>query len=103
MLQSRFHEPLERWLPEMAPLCQVFEIDKKLLQSHAMPYVAAYTWETGTIIRALDMEEFLPPRKGAVPEEELRLRMAKMPRRQQRKLRQARPFCWKLSSSVEVG
>lgn len=67
--------------------CQVFELDKKLLQSHAMPYVAAYTWETGTLIRALDMDEFLPPRTGGVPEEELRLRRARAPRRQQRKMR----------------
>ena len=65
----------------------MFELDKKLLQAHAMPYVAAYTWETGTLIRALDMDEFLPPRTGGVPEEELRLRSARVPRRQQRKMR----------------
>ena len=66
---------------------QVFEMDKKLLQVHAMPYIAAYTWEKGTLMRALDMDEFLPPRTGGVPEEELRLRSRRLPRRQQRKMR----------------
>ena len=66
---------------------QVFEMDKKLLQVHAMSYIAAYTWEKGTLMRALDMDEFLPPRTGGVPEEELRLRARRLPRRQQRKMR----------------
>lgn len=69
------------------PSFQVFEMDKKLLQVHAMPYIAAYTWEKGTLMRALDMDEFLPPRIEGVPEEELRLRSRRLPRRQQRKMR----------------
>jgi hypothetical protein len=38
----------------------VWELDKKLLQTHALPLVEGYTWETGTVLRALDMGEFLP-------------------------------------------
>ena len=81
---------LEKVCPCAAPqtvFMQVFEMDKKLLQVHAMPYIAAYTWEKGTLMRALDMDEFLPPRTGGVPEEELRLRSRRLPRRQQRKMR----------------
>ncbi len=66
---------------------QVFELDRKLLQAHALPYVASYTWELATLMRALDMDEFLPPRTGGVPSEEMRLRNNRLPRRQQRKLR----------------
>lgn len=39
---------------------QVWELDRKLLQTHALPLVEGYTWETGTLLRALDMGEFLP-------------------------------------------
>lgn len=62
-------------------------MDRKLLQEHAMPYIAAYTWETATLMRSLDMDECLPPRTGGVPEEELKLRSRRPPRRQQRKAR----------------
>ena len=46
---------------------QVWELDRKLLQTHALPLVEGYTWETGTLLRALDMDEFLPsgPATGA--------------------------------------
>ena len=74
----------------------MFELDKKLLQSHAMPHVAAYTWETATLIRALDMDEFLPSKQGAVPSEEQRLRAARVPRRMQRKMR-----CGRARSIIE--
>lgn len=67
-------------------------MDRKLLQSYALPHISAYTWEKGTLIRALDMDEFLPPRTGAVPEEELRLRSARLPRRMQRKTRYNQSF-----------
>ena len=66
---------------------QVFELDRKLLQQHALPYVSSYTWELATLMRALDMDEFLPPRTGGVPSEEMRLRNNRLPRKQQRKLR----------------
>jgi hypothetical protein len=36
---------------------QVWELDKKLLQSHALPLVWAYTYETATVMRALDMDD----------------------------------------------
>ncbi|KAK9806710.1 hypothetical protein WJX72_000208 [[Myrmecia] bisecta] len=39
---------------------QVWELDKKLLQQHALPLVTAYTFEGGTLIRSLDMDECLP-------------------------------------------
>ena len=41
--------------------CQVWELDKKLLQSHALPLVWGYTYETATVIRALDMDLGGPP------------------------------------------
>ncbi|PRW60598.1 Negative elongation factor B [Chlorella sorokiniana] len=40
---------------------QVWELDKKLLQAHALPLVARYTYEVATAMRALDMDESLPP------------------------------------------
>lgn len=40
---------------------QVWELDKKLLQQHALPLVEGYTWETGTVLKALEMDEFVPP------------------------------------------
>ncbi|GAB4814531.1 hypothetical protein N2152v2_001577 [Parachlorella kessleri] len=40
---------------------QVWELDKKLLQSHALPLVWGYTYETATVIRALDMDLGGPP------------------------------------------
>ena len=39
---------------------QVWEVDKKLLQQHALPTVEAYGYNTETLLRALDMDEFLP-------------------------------------------
>ena len=35
-------------------------MDKKLLQQHALPTVEAYGYTTETLLRALDMDEFLP-------------------------------------------
>lgn len=40
---------------------QVWELDKKLLQQHALPLVERYTWETGTVLKALEMDSFVPP------------------------------------------
>ena len=44
---------------------QVWEVDKKLLQQHALPTVEAYGYTTETLLRALDMDEFLPGPVGA--------------------------------------
>ena len=79
MILTETDKPLFSW--------RFLRWSRKLLHLYAMPSVSAYTWETGTLIRALDMDEFLPPRTGAVPQEELRLRSARVPRRQQRKMR----------------
>ena len=35
-------------------------MDKKLLQQHALPTIEAYGYTTETLLRALDMDEFLP-------------------------------------------
>ena len=43
----------------------MWELDRKLLQQHALPLVEGYTWETGTLLRALDMDEFLPAQAAA--------------------------------------
>ncbi len=40
---------------------QVWELDRALLHKAALPGVEGYTWERGTLLRALDMDEFLPP------------------------------------------
>lgn len=39
---------------------QVWELDKKLLQAHALPLVVGYTFEMATAMRGLDMDESLP-------------------------------------------
>ena len=39
----------------------MWELDRKLLQQHALPLVERYTWETGTVLKALEMDEFVPP------------------------------------------
>lgn len=44
---------------------QVWEVDRKLLQQHALPTVEAYGYTTETLLRALDMDEFLPGPVGA--------------------------------------
>ncbi len=44
---------------------QVWEVDKKMLQQHALPTVEAYGYTTETLLRALDMDEFLPGPVGA--------------------------------------
>ena len=46
-------------------LVKVWEVDKKLLQQHALPTVEAYGYTTETLLRALDMDEFLPGPVGA--------------------------------------
>ncbi|BDA45944.1 Negative elongation factor B [Coccomyxa sp. Obi] len=40
---------------------EVWELDRKLLQQHALPLVERYTWETGTVLKALEMDSFVPP------------------------------------------
>ena len=40
-------------------------MDRKLLQQHALPTVEAYGYTTETLLRALDMDEFLPGPVGA--------------------------------------
>ena len=45
---------------DMGCNCQVWEVDKKLLQQHALPTVEAYGYTTETLLRALDMDDFLP-------------------------------------------
>ena len=44
---------------------QVWEVDRKMLQQHALPTVEAYGYTTETLLRALDMDEFLPGPVGA--------------------------------------
>jgi negative elongation factor B len=39
---------------------QVWEADRKLLQAHALPLLTAYSHETATVIRALNMDGSLP-------------------------------------------
>lgn len=39
---------------------QVWELDRKLLQAHALAPLVAYTGETATVLRALNMDECLP-------------------------------------------
>lgn len=39
---------------------QVWELDKKLLQVHALPLVLGYTLELATALKGLDMDESLP-------------------------------------------
>ena len=50
---------------------QVWELDRTLLQQHAAPLVEGYTWETGTLLRALDMDEFLPAQAATGAEAKL--------------------------------
>lgn len=38
----------------------MWELDKKLLQAHALPLVVGYTFEMATAMRGLDMDESLP-------------------------------------------
>ncbi len=45
----------------------MWELDRKLLQQHALPLVERYTWETGTVLKALEMDEFVPPAPGSGP------------------------------------
>ena len=86
-MEAVLHLHLTEQNHAIQPNLQVFELDRKLLQQHALPYVSSYTWELATLMRALDMDEFLPPRTGCVPSEEMRLRNNRLPRKQQRKLR----------------
>ncbi|CAL5228021.1 g11083 [Coccomyxa viridis] len=44
---------------------EVWEVDRKMLQQHALPTVEAYGYTTETLLRALDMDEFLPGPVGA--------------------------------------
>lgn len=37
----------------------MWELDKKLLQAHALPLVVGYTFEMATAMRGLDMDESL--------------------------------------------
>lgn len=39
---------------------QAWELDRKLLQIHALPLINAYTYEVATSLRGLDMDEGLP-------------------------------------------
>lgn len=55
---------------------QVWDMDRKLLQAHGMPQVAAYTSDPATLLRAMDMDQFLAlepgkrvPSQGAHPSE----------------------------------
>ena len=70
---------LECWIVQQAMGCtQVWELDRKLLQAHALGPVAGYTWEMGTLLRALAMDEFAPAPADA------RLAALKVTRRIQR-------------------
>lgn len=40
---------------------QVWELDRKLLQGHALPLVVGYTRETATSMAALNMDDGAPP------------------------------------------
>jgi negative elongation factor B len=44
---------------------QAWQLDRGLLQAHALPLVAAYTYETATAMQALNMDETLPESGGA--------------------------------------
>jgi len=68
----------------------VWELDRKLLQAHALPLVAAYGWETGTTISALNMEEFLPAPAAAGAQRLAEQPALRVPRRIQRGMRRAR-------------
>ena len=39
----------------------MWELERKLLQAHALPLVAGYCAEVATAMRALDMDDSLPP------------------------------------------
>ena len=41
-------------------LLQVFEVDKALLQQHALPLLATYKYSEPYMLRALRMDEHLP-------------------------------------------
>jgi len=41
-------------------LLQVFEVDKSLLQQHALPLLATYKYSEPYMLRALRMDEHLP-------------------------------------------
>lgn len=69
----------------------MWELDRKLLQTHALPLVAAYGWETGTIISALNMDEFLPLPAAAAHQRLAEQPALRVPRRIQRSGRQAQP------------
>ena len=46
---------------------QVWDMDRKLLQAHAVPLVAAYVSDPANLMRAFDMDQFLTlsgPAKG---------------------------------------
>ena len=49
----------------------MWELDRTLLQQHAAPLVEGYTWETGTLLRALDMDELLPAQAATGAEAKL--------------------------------
>ena len=65
---ARLSEPCSLLIQDFydqALLVKVWEVDKKLLQQHALPTVEAYGYTTETLLRALDMDEFLPGPVGA--------------------------------------
>lgn len=46
---------------------QAWEVDRKLLHSHALPLIAAYTYETATWMEGLNMGDDIDARGSAVP------------------------------------
>ena len=43
----------------LSSTAQVWDMDRSLLQAHAMPQVAAYINDPATLLRAMDMDQFL--------------------------------------------
>ncbi|MCJ1461802.1 Cofactor of BRCA1 [Pseudocyphellaria aurata] len=87
---------------------QVWDMDKKLLQVHAMQQVAVYTSDQATLIRAMDMDQFLslaPAQggsSGAHPSENVLLGH-QVPRKQLRKFNPAlRKLVEMVGSSLRI-
>ena len=65
-------------------------MDRKLLQVHAAPQVAAYVSDPATLLRAMDMDQFLalgPAKKQGAHPSEAALLTHKVHRRQLRSMK----------------
>ena len=59
-LPSPFYSLCYNVRKPVAGFAQVFEVDKALLQQHALPLLATYKYSEPYMLRALRMDEHLP-------------------------------------------